>query len=179
MPVPIAAIDVGSNSVRVAVMAVSPHGSLEVIEEARAVPRLIRDVAEHGEFTPETIANLMAVLADFRRLADAAGAEVVAVATSAARDAANGPALVERIRTELGIDLRVISGDEEAGLAFLGATHSLPVTDGVVIDIGGGSMEVVRFQDRRAAQTWTLPLGAVRLTDRFLTSDPLVTSELR
>ena len=179
MSVPIAAIDVGSNSVRVAVMSRSAHGGLDVIEEARAVPRLIRDVEEHGQFQPETVEYLVGVLGDFRRIADAAGAEIVAVATSATRDARNGPALVDRIRTELGIDLRVISGDEEAQLAFLGATFTLPVTDGVVMDIGGGSMEVVRFEDRRAVQTWTLPLGAVRLTDRYLPSDPLATSELR
>ena len=179
MPVPIAAIDVGSNSVRVAVMSRSDHGSLEVLDEARDVPRLIRDVEEHGKLRPETIEHLMAVLADFRLLAHASGAEIVAVATSAARDASNGPELVERIRRELGIDLRVISGDEEARLAFLGATYTLPVSNGLVLDIGGGSMEVVRFEDRQAVQTWTLPLGAVRLTDRFLTSDPLSTSELR
>ena len=179
MPVPIAAIDVGSNSVRVAVMSRSAHSSLEVIDEARDVPRLIRDVEQYGELRPETIAHLMAVLSDFRLLAHASGAEIVAVATSAARDASNGPELVERIRVELGIDLRVISGEEEARLAFLGATYTLPVSNGLVLDIGGGSMEVVRFADRQAVQTWTLPLGAVRLTDRFLTSDPLATSELR
>ena len=179
MPVPVAAIDVGSNSVRIAVMSISDHGVLDVIEEARSVPRLIRDIEQFGAFRPATIDHLLSVLGDFRLIAHAAGAEVIAVATSAARDAANGDELVQRIHDELGIDLRVISGDEEAHLAFLGATYSLPVSDGIVIDVGGGSMEVVRFHDRQSVQTWTLPLGAVRLTDRFLQSDPLVTAELR
>lgn len=179
MPAPVAAIDVGSNSVRMAVMSISAHGGLDVIEEARAIPRLIRDVEEYGTFRPDTIEHLMDVLADFRLIARALGASIVAVATSAARDAANGDELVRRIHDELDIDLRVITGDEEANLAFLGATHSLPVSRGIVVDVGGGSMEIVRFEDRRAIQTWTLPLGAVRLTDRFLHSDPLVTSELR
>ena len=179
MSVPIAAIDVGSNSVRLAVMSVDEHAGLELLEEARDVPRLIRDVEEHGAFQPKTIKRLLDILSDFRLIAEATGARIVAVATSAARDATTGPEVVARVREELGIDLRVIDGDEEARLAFLGATYSLPARSGVVIDIGGGSMELVRFQDRVPVQTLTLPLGAVRLTDRFLRSDPLVTSELR
>lgn len=176
---PIAAIDIGSNSVRVTVTTLSPRGIPQVLEEARDVPRLIRDVEEYGKFRPETIEHLIAVLNDFRRLADAAGATIVAVATSAARDAANGAEFVERVKRELGFEVRVIAGEEEARLAFLGATYTLPVTDGIVLDIGGGSMEVVRFEDRQVVETWTLPLGAVRLTDRFLKSDPLETAELR
>ena len=179
MPVPVAAIDIGSNSVRIAVMCVNEHHGLEVIEEARAVPRLIRDIEQHGEFRPETIEHLLDVLRDFRLIADAAGAHIVAVATSAARDASNGAELIARIHDELGFDLRVITGDEEARLAFLGAALSLPVTDGLVVDIGGGSMEIVRFVDRSFREAWTLPLGAVRLTDRFLKSDPPTGSELR
>lgn len=179
MPRPVAAIDVGSNSVRVAIMSLGEHGYLEVLEEARAVPRLIRDVEDYGEFRPETVEHLIEVLADFRRLARTLGADIVAAATSAARDAANGADVVRRVTEELDIPLRVIDGEEEAYLAFLGATYTLPVERGFVVDIGGGSMEIVQFEDRRVVRSWTLPLGAVRLTDRFLKSDPLVTSELR
>lgn len=179
-PRPVAAVDIGSNSVRLAVVMVDGGLYLEVVEEASAVPRLIQDVQRWGRLSETSIAEVISILRDFLAVARGAGADpTVAVATSAVRDAANGPELVARVREALGVDVRIVDGDEEARLAYLGAVHSLPVEDGLVVDIGGGSMEVFRFEGRRAAGSWTLPLGAVRLTSLFLSADPPTAVELR
>ena len=94
------------------------------------------------------------------------------MATEAIRSAPDGPDLVQAIESELGLDVRVIDGAEEARLAFLGAVHGLPVEHGLVFDEGGGSMELSHFRDRTMLRSWSLPLGALLLSDRFLPSDP-------
>jgi exopolyphosphatase/guanosine-5'-triphosphate,3'-diphosphate pyrophosphatase len=96
----------------------------------------------------------------------------LAVATSAVRDASNGAALLETARKQLGIDLRVLSGTEEAQAGFLGAVRGLPVEDGAQFDVGGGSMQVCLFRSRRLGGAWSFPLGSLRLSDAFLSSDP-------
>lgn len=180
LPRPVAAIDVGSNSVRIAIVALDGEAHLEVLEEASASPRLIRDVQRDGRLSDASIDEVVAVLRDFQAIARGADADpLVAVATSAVRDATNSAALVARLHRDLGIQLRVVSGADEARLAFLGAVHNLPVEHGLVVDIGGGSMEVLRFDGRRPGVSWTLPLGAVRLTGDFLGDDPPSQAELR
>ena len=105
-------------------------------------------------------------------MAEGAGASrIIAVATSAVRDASDGPVLVERAR-RIGIPLQVIDGDLEARLGFLGAVHDLPVTSGFTMDVGGGSLELTRFVDRALVESWSLPLGSLRLSDEYLERDP-------
>lgn len=170
---PIAVIDIGSNSIRLAVVVADSAGHLEVVEEGRAVPRLIRDVRATGALSAASIDLVLSTLRAFMALARGAGADrVIAVATSAVRDATNSQGLVSRAAEELGLTIDVIPGTSEAEFSFAGAVHGLPVSDGLVIDIGGGSMEVVHFEGRVLRQSWTLPLGAVRLTDEFALADP-------
>lgn len=177
---PVAAIDVGSNSVRIAIVALDGEAHLEVLEEATATPRLIRDVQHDGRLSDPSIDEVVSILRDFQAIARGADADpVVAVATSAVRDAVNSATLVARLHSELGIQLRIVRGEDEARLAFLGAVHSLQVEDGLLVDIGGGSMEVLCFTGRRAGASWTLPLGSVRLTEAFLGADPPSQAELR
>ena len=177
---PVAAIDVGSNSVRIAIVNADGQGLLEVIEEASATPKLIRGVQRDGRLSATSIDEVVEILRDFQAVARGADADpVVAVATSAVRDAANGADLASLLQADLGITLRFVDGGEEARLAFLGAIHSLPVEHGLVIDIGGGSMELMQFAGRAAGRSWTLPLGAVRLTAQFLQDDPSSQLELR
>jgi exopolyphosphatase / guanosine-5'-triphosphate,3'-diphosphate pyrophosphatase len=176
----IAAIDVGSNSMRVAVLDVGATGLLSVVEEERATRRLIRDVTRLGRLENETMDEALAIIADFLAIAAAAGADrTVAVATSAVRDASNSAEFVERAQRELGIILHVVEGPEEARLTFLGAVHSLPVEHGLVLDIGGGSLELAQFRDRALIETWTFPLGAVRLSDEVLMADPPKPSDVQ
>lgn len=144
-----------------------------MLEEARAVPKLIRDVNAHGSLSDHSIETVLEVLRDFMAIARGSGArDVFAVATSAVRDASNGSELVARAAAELGMLVEIAPGTQEAEFAFTGAVHGLPTDRGIVIDIGGGSMEVVRFVGRELIGAWTLPLGAVRLTDDFTLSDP-------
>lgn len=176
----VAAIDVGSNSMRIAVIETDGGAFLEVVQEARAVPRLIRDVRTAGRLSAASMERVLDVLREFLAIARSSSAtDVAAVATSAVRDAANADELVATVRSQLGIELQVASGEEEARFAFLGALHSLPVTDGVLVDIGGGSAELVRFRGRAAESLLSLQLGAVRLTDDFLGNDPPTPEQLR
>lgn len=172
-PSPLAIVDIGSNSIRLAVVTCDASGYLEVIEEGRALPRLIRDVRRRGTLSLASIDAVLSALRSFVAIAEGVGAgQMIVVATSAVRDATNSSELVTRAADELGLAIEVIPGTQEAEFAFLGAVHGLPVDDGMVIDVGGGSMEVVLFHDRALQQSWTLPLGAVRLTDEFALEDP-------
>jgi exopolyphosphatase/guanosine-5'-triphosphate,3'-diphosphate pyrophosphatase len=177
---PIAVIDLGSNSGRMVVFRFREGGHLDVLEDARAPLRLGRSLRGSDSLGPDAIDRTIEALRDFCAVALGAGASrTLAVATSAIREAADGPVLIERARDEVGVDLRIIDGDREAAFGFLGAVHDLPVTDGVMMDVGGGSMELTRFIARRPVGSWTLPLGSLRLSDRYLSSDPPTDKELR
>ncbi|MBV9578070.1 MAG: Ppx/GppA family phosphatase [Chloroflexi bacterium] len=173
-------IDIGSNSGRVLVARVRGAAHLDVLGDARSPLRLVRDVARDGELSPETIARTLRIVRGFVAVATSSGAErTMAVATAAVREATNGEAFIERTREELGIPVDIANGDEEARFGFLGAVHGLPVEDGIVLDVGGGSLQLVHFCGRKLERSWSLPLGALRLSDRFLRSDPPTRGEMR
>ena len=170
---PIAVIDIGSNSGRVVVVELTPEGHLAIVADARSPLRLARDVAQSGRLGTAAIERTIQALRDFQAVARGAGAErVAAVATAAVRTAEDRDDLVARIREETGLEVDVIDGVTEASYAFLGAVHGLPVEHGLLVDVGGGSMDLSRFRDRRLIRSWSLPLGALLLSDRFLISDP-------
>ena len=176
---PIAVIDIGSNSGRVVVVRVSAEGHLQIVADTRAPLRLGRDVASDGVLGQAALDRTVAALRDFTALARGAGAvRTVAVATSAVREAGDGEAFVDAVGELTGVEVRVIDGRQEAAFAFLGAVHGLPVDDGLLFDIGGGSLELTRFRDRELGRTWTLPLGALRLSDDLLRSDPPAPEEI-
>jgi len=176
---PIAVIDIGSNSGRVVVFRPTHQGHLEILADSREPLRLAREINRDGRIGDEAAERTVTAVRDFLAVARGAGATSVrAVATSAIREAENGASLVQRIHDETDIELEVIGGDREAAQAFLGATHGLPVESGLLIDVGGGSIEVTRFVHRGMVQAWTLPIGALRLSDRFLASDPPSEAEL-
>ncbi|MCX6023481.1 MAG: Ppx/GppA family phosphatase, partial [Chloroflexi bacterium] len=177
---PLAVVDIGSNSGRLLVLRLDPNGHLEVLEERGAPLRLVRDLGKNGKLSQSAIERTLGVLRDFRAVAQGAGARrTVAVATAAVREARNGDALVERVRAELGWEAEIITGEQEARYAFMGAVHSLAIDHGILVDQGGGSMEIVHFRGRQLLRSWLLPLGALRLSDRFLTSDPPTGAEQR
>ena len=175
----VAVIDVGSNSGRAVVFRLVGEGHLEILADARVPLRLARDLTRGGRLGEASIERTLQALRDFTMVARGSGAEqTVAVATSAVREAENADELVDRAARELGLSLEVIDGEREAYLSFLGAVHGLPVEHGSLIDVGGGSLEVSSFRGRRPADSWTFPLGALRLSDRFLESDPPEPEEL-
>lgn len=176
---PFAVLDVGSNSARMIVFRLREGEHLDVLEDARAPLRLARELRTNNELGADAIDRSLEALRDFRAIADGAGADrILAVATSAVRDAKDGKVLIERARA-IGVPLQVIDGDTEARLGFVGAVHDLAVAGGATLDVGGGSAEISRFTDRRLDRTWTFELGSLRMSDRFLHDDPPSPSQLR
>jgi len=170
---PVAIIDIGSNSGRVVVYRIDAAGQLRLLASTRAALRLVREVDSGHTLGPQAVARALAALRDFRAIALGAGARrVVTVATAAVRDARDGAELIARVRRELGLEIHVIDGEEEAHYGFLGALHGLPFEDGLLFDMGGGSLQVTRFRRRRPLSAVSLPLGALRLSQAFLRSDP-------
>jgi len=170
---PLAIVDLGSNSGRVVVLRMDPTGHLEILADARSPLRLARDVGSGGRLSSGAIQRTVDALRDFQAIAAGSGARrTIAVATSAIRESSNADELLERILVQSGLAVRVIDGAEEARYSFLGAIYGIQADHGIVMDVGGGSMELSRFRDRSLVDSWTLPLGALRLSDQFLTTDP-------
>ena len=177
---PLAVIDIGSNTGRVIVVRLTPGGHLETLADAQAPLRLVRNVRTKQHLGMAAIDRTLRVLRDFQAVAHGARAgRVMAVATSAVREAANGHDLVGRARRELGLNLQVIDGSREAQCAFVGAVRGLPIEHGLVLDLGGGSLQISHFRNRCPRRTWSFPLGALRLSDRFLDHDPPTQKEIR
>jgi len=178
--VPVAVIDIGSNSGRVMVYRHEAGGHLHILAGSRASLRLVRDLDETGGIPAEPLERAFEALRDFRSIAQGSGVRrIVAAGTSALRDASNGPAFIRRVKRELGLTIRTLSGVEEARYGFLGAVGGLPVEHGALFDLGGGSLQVARFRGRRLLGAVSVPLGALRLSDAFLRSDPPTAREMR
>ncbi len=177
---PVAVIDIGSNSGRVVVLSRDDAGQLRFLTGSRAPLRLVHDVDDLHGLSEDAMARTMEALRDFRAIARGAGARpIVAFATAAMRDAANARLFLGRVRRELGIRVQLINGTEEARYGFAGAARGLPVTRGILFDLGGGSMQLSRFSKRRLKFSVSLPIGALRLSERFLQSDPPKAKEVR
>jgi exopolyphosphatase/guanosine-5'-triphosphate,3'-diphosphate pyrophosphatase len=169
-----AAVDIGSNSCRLKIAKVVTH-RLKTLAEDREVTRLGASVFESGLISPEAMAATLRALKRFQRTVQAHGVDQVrVVATSAMRDARNGQAFQAWVKAETGWNMEIISGLEEGRLIHLGVTSIEPGAGGKVllIDLGGGSCEVTLSDHKRIKETISLPLGAVRLTEQFLTDDP-------
>lgn len=176
----IAVMDIGSNSGRLVVYQPSVDGQFEILEDARIPLRLSRDLGEDATLSPEAGDRILNSLADFQAVAQGAGASrAVVVGTAAMREASNSIQIIDRIRAEIGLDVEIIDGLDEARYAFLGAVHNLAVTDGLILDIGGGSLEFTLFEKRRAVAAWSLPLGALKLSSEFFANDPPSGKEIR
>jgi exopolyphosphatase / guanosine-5'-triphosphate,3'-diphosphate pyrophosphatase len=170
-----AVVDLGTNSTRLLVAEVA-DGAVRELERRTNVTRLGQGVDRSGRLAEEAMERVYVVLADYRAEIDRHGADrVVAVATSAMRDAENGEEFRAALRERFGIDARTISGDEEARLTFLGATSGRTDrdTETLVIDIGGGSTEFVVGRPGSPPRFHTSTrMGSVRQTERNLHDDP-------
>ena len=169
-----AAIDIGSNSCRLKIAKVVAH-RLKTLAEDREVTRLGGSVFESGLVSPEAMALTLRALKRFQRAVQAHGVDQIrVVATSAMRDARNGAAFQAWVKAETGWNMEIISGLEEGRLIHLGVTGAEPGAGGKVllVDLGGGSCEVTLSEKKRIKETISVPLGAVRLTEEFLTADP-------
>jgi len=177
----VAVIDIGSNSGRVMVFERDSSSHLRLLAGSRASLRLVHDVDTRGALSDTTMARATEALRDFQTIANGAGASrIVAVATAAMRDADNGALFAERLRRELGIRIEIIGGLAEARYGFIGAVRGLAVSSGLLFDLGGGSLQITPFAGRRRlAQGVSLPFGALRLSEKFLESDPPTAKQIR
>lgn len=190
----VAAIDLGTNSVRLLVASAGQDGDLDGSARDMVITRIGQDVDRTGRIDPDALARTVAVLERYSRRARALHAERIRVAaTSAVREVSNREELERAVREHTGVDLEVISGEQEAALSFLGSTrglgprHEPDASDGLdalppylVLDIGGGSAEFAfgTSADRGPEATISTHLGSVRLTERFIRSDPPAPEEL-
>lgn len=178
----LAAIDIGTNSVHMIVVQVKPDLSFDVIDREKEMVRLGAGGLDGRTLTPTAMQAALQALVKFKRLADSYRVdEIIAAATSATREAENGGDFLAAIAAETGIHARVISGDEEARLIHLAAGYGIDLGggSGAVIDIGGGSTEVTFGPADGARLARSFKLGVIRLTERFVRTDPLETRDER
>ena len=172
----LAAIDIGTNSLHMIVVRVRPDLSFEVIDREKEMVRLGAGGLDGRALTPEAMQTALQVLSKFRRIAESHSVdETVAVATSAVREAENGGEFLHAITEQTGIRARVISGTDEARLIHLAAAYgiSMPGETAVTVDIGGGSVEITRGAGATIDAGRSFKLGVIRLTERFVKSDPI------
>jgi exopolyphosphatase/guanosine-5'-triphosphate,3'-diphosphate pyrophosphatase len=178
----VAVVDIGTNSTRLLIADVSDGRVRSELERRSTVTRLGAGVDADGRLRDDAMERVYATLDDYRALIDAAGAETaVAVLTSAVRDAANGPEFAGTVADRYRLEPHVLSGDDEARLTFLGATSERDPSDGIptlVIDIGGGSTELVIGSGHEMTFHVSTQAGVVRQTERHLQGDPPTESEL-
>jgi exopolyphosphatase / guanosine-5'-triphosphate,3'-diphosphate pyrophosphatase len=169
----VAVIDLGSNSFRMVVFEQRSH-SWERADELSAAVRIGAGLATSGRLGEDAMARALQTLTRFVALCHERGLgelSIDAVATSAIRDAENGRAFLEEVRARTGLHVRILSRAQEARYGYLAAVNSTTLTDGCVLDLGGGSLQLVRVSGRLARESGSWRLGAVRMTERFLAGD--------
>ena len=167
-----AVIDMGSNSFRLVVYGYEPGRWWALIDEIREAVRVSEGMGYGGRLQPEPMDRALHTAAVFAAFLRSAGVEDVdAIATSAIREAENRDELLEDVRSHAGLEVRVVSGEEEARLGYLAIANTTTLGDGHGIEIGGGSGQLLALEGRRLRESVSLPLGAVRVSEAFLPGD--------
>ncbi len=177
----IASIDIGTNTALLLIADVEADGSIKLVHHEQRFPRIGKDVDQSRIIQYPAFERLRSVLLEYLPIISRFRAEkVIAGATSAVRDAVNKGELIEYILKETGITIRVLSGEEEARLTYLGAISGFPpsVNSYVVIDIGGGSTEISYYDTNGNFNKYSFQIGAVRLTERFFKHNPPTPEEI-
>jgi exopolyphosphatase / guanosine-5'-triphosphate,3'-diphosphate pyrophosphatase len=176
----LAAIDIGTNSIRSIVVQTDASGKYKILDDEKVMVRLGEGLNHTGRISPAAWERALEALSRQKKIIDGFQVRSIeAVATSAMRKAVNGPELVQAIREQVGLEVEVISGEAEAELAALSAFHNFDL-DGVrhlIFDIGGGSLELITALGTHIEEIMSLELGAVFLTETFLKSDPVTDQE--
>lgn len=178
----LAAIDIGSNSIKLVAVDAASADSFAVLAREKETVRLGHETLRQGYLSPEAIARAADCVRRFRSIAEARGAErLLAVATASVRAASNASEFTDEVERATGVCVEVVSGIEEARLIGIAAAHGCcPASASLVnIDIGGGSTEISLVHGGAPAALFSVRLGAVGLTERFLASDPPKAKELR
>ncbi|MCL5999824.1 MAG: Ppx/GppA family phosphatase, partial [Chloroflexi bacterium] len=166
-------IDLGSNTARLVIYAYEPRMSYKLTDQVRQRVRLAEGFSEGNWLQPAPIERAIETLIMFRSLCQASQvSHIIAVATSAVRDADNQAAFLRQAKRRAKLDVRVLSGAEEAYYGYLGVINTIDVHDGLLYDLGGGSIQITRLARRKLAHSVSLPLGVVRMTERFMPDTP-------
>jgi exopolyphosphatase / guanosine-5'-triphosphate,3'-diphosphate pyrophosphatase len=166
----LAAIDVGSNSIRLIVTEARPDGSYRLLDDEKEVGRLGRGMAQSGRLSQKAMDSATLAIGRMKGIAQGYGVQHLrVVATAAVREASNRAEFLRLVRDKAGVEMEVISADAEARLAYLSVTHAFDLRRmaSAVVDIGGGSTEIVLASGGVVEQVYATPLGAVRLTEQF------------
>ena len=156
----LAIIDLGSNSCRLVFFAETPGRAYRLIDQVSERVRISEGMFGTNYLQPEPMTRTLRLLRLFSRLCrEKSIRHIVSVATSGVRDAVNGEEFLERVRRETGLRFRVISGEAEAFYSYLGVINSMAMTNGIVADLGGGSLELIRVKNRFPVRLASLPLG--------------------
>jgi len=164
----IGVIDLGSNSARLIIVEIYENSAYNLIYHQKETVRLSQDADKNNKLQPEAMARTMTLLKNFSHICKLQHTdEILAVGTAALRNSHNGAEFVQAVKEETGITIKIIDGQTEAKLGYIGAINTLNVTDAVLFDLGGGSTELTLIKNRKADASISLPFGAVTLTERF------------
>jgi exopolyphosphatase/guanosine-5'-triphosphate,3'-diphosphate pyrophosphatase len=178
--VKIAAVDIGSNSIHLVVVEANARGAFHLLDREKEMVRLGAETLSEGRLSRRAMERGLETLRRYRQIADSRGVEkVIAVATSAVREAQNADSYLARIGRELRLWPRLISGEQEARLIYRAVAHSVHLADtpSLVVDVGGGSVELVSGRGAEVEWVASEKAGVLRLTERFAHSDPLSSSD--
>ncbi len=176
---PFAVIDLGSNTARLVIYRSAPVGPPWSVFESKEDPRLMDGVQKDGRLTELARRQGVSTLLRFRRLLEVHGVrDIRAVATSAVRDAPNRASFASEVQRRCGFRLRVLSAADEARYGYLGVASSLPLQNDLLLDLGGGSLQLMAVREGRLRESLSMPMGALRLHRRFLEHDPPKRKEL-
>lgn len=163
-----AIIDVGSNTMRLVIYLRDKGGRLREVENVKAVARLRNHLTKDGLLSTEGLQTLLTTLKSFKEVAESYTLEeMVCVATATVRQAGNQEEIISQVSKHTGFDMRILSDHEEAYYGYLAVVNSTPVTEGITVDIGGGSTEVTYFKDRELIESYSFPFGALTLKQDF------------
>lgn len=162
-----AIIDIGSNSIRMVIIAIEEK-SFRIVDELKETVRLGMDMSEKGELNPERMEKAYKTLSFFKALCDAQNiSEINIVATEAVRRASNQKEFLDKVRSGLNLDIKVLTGLEEAYYDYFGVVNSIDTPSALLVDIGGSSTELIWMDNRKIKESISIPIGAINITEKF------------
>lgn len=172
-------IDLGSNSVRMTITEVDDHGNYQTVDQVKRYVRLSANMGPQRTLQPDAIERTLAALDDFKNVySKLKNVDIHAVATAAVRQASNQKAFLKQVKAKTGLALNVISGATEARYDYLGVINTLPMVNGLIVDTGGGSSELILVQNQQLKHVVSIPLGSVTLSQNYLEADVVKSDSL-
>jgi exopolyphosphatase / guanosine-5'-triphosphate,3'-diphosphate pyrophosphatase len=171
-------IDLGSNSVRLRITKILDSGQTELIRYEKEYVRLSENMGPERLLKKEPMERTLKALKNFKAIYEQFDGEIIAVATAAVRQATNQREFLQRVKDEVGLKIKVISGKREAYLDYLGVSRTLPLENGIIIDTGGASMELILVDQGQAEETVSLPIGSVLLSQQYNLADQVSAVDL-